>query len=271
VAWSAHGAGGEGGRLAPPGQAGDFLALLRASGRDWPPQVLGGGAAGASQLAAHATTVLALKHRDGIVVAGDRRATAGTTVVYDRADKVLQLDEFSVLGIAGVPAFASEIARILEHSFKYFRRSQLQELSVEGKLRSLSNLLRDQLPLLLQGVGLVAPLFACWERGQGGRLYFYDPLGARFEGASYAASGSGGTIIQSILLYRTRYEGRRLEELEQPAAIALALQLLEVAADTDAATGGVRSRGDIFPLVKCIGENGVQSVPEAQLRKLLLD
>jgi proteasome beta subunit len=62
-----------------------------------------------------------------VLVAGDRRATAGNTVVYDRADKVLEIDRHSIMAIAGVPATAWEMARVLEHSFQFFRRTQLQE------------------------------------------------------------------------------------------------------------------------------------------------
>ena len=49
-----------------------------------------------------ATTILAFKFAEGVLVAGDRRATAGNTVVYDRADKVLEIDRHSVMAIAGV-------------------------------------------------------------------------------------------------------------------------------------------------------------------------
>jgi len=38
-----------------------------------------------------ATTILAFKFDGGVLVAGDRRATAGNVVVYDRADKVLEI------------------------------------------------------------------------------------------------------------------------------------------------------------------------------------
>ena len=67
-----------------------------------------------------------------MLVAGDRRATAGNTVVYDRADKVLEIDRHSVMAIAGVPATAWEMARVLEHSFQFYRRTQLQEMSVDA-------------------------------------------------------------------------------------------------------------------------------------------
>jgi proteasome beta subunit len=90
-----------------------------------------------------ATTILAFKFADGVLVAGDRGATAGNVVMYDRADKVLEIDRHSLVAIAGSWATAWEMARVLDHSFQYYRRSQLQEMSVEGKVGALSKLLRD--------------------------------------------------------------------------------------------------------------------------------
>src|SRR5246127_5959684 len=100
-----------------------------------------------------ATTILGFKFSGGVLVAGDRRATAGNVVMSDRADKVLEIDRHSVMAIAGSPATAWEMARVLEHSFQFYRRSQLQEMSMEGKVRALSKLLRDNLGMVLQGVG----------------------------------------------------------------------------------------------------------------------
>ena len=137
-----------------------------------------------------ATTILAFKFSGGVLVAGDRRATAGNTVVYDRADKVLEIDRHSIMAIAGVPATAWEMARVLEHSFQFFRRTQLQEMSVDGKVRALSKLLRDNFGFVMQGVGIVVPIFATYDSGTepGARLYFYDAMGAQFEVAEYAAT-----------------------------------------------------------------------------------
>ena len=81
------------------------------------------------------TTILAIRYRDGVLVSGDRRATMGNVVVYDRAEKVIPIDDDSVLAISGSPAIAYEIARMLEMSVQYYRRSQLQDLSLDGKLR----------------------------------------------------------------------------------------------------------------------------------------
>ena len=115
-----------------------------------------------------ATTILAFKFTGGVLVAGDRRATAGNTVVYDRADKVLEIDRHSIMAIAGVPATAWEMARVLEHSLQYFRRTQLQEMSVDGKVRALSKLLRDNFGFVMQGIGIVVPIFATYDFAGGG-------------------------------------------------------------------------------------------------------
>jgi proteasome beta subunit len=139
---------------------GDFFQLLKAQGY----QFGAVGQAGNGQEFTTATTILAFKYRDGVLVAGDRRATAGNMVMYDRTDKVLEIDRHSVMAIAGVPATAYEMVRILEHSFKYYRRTQLQELSFEGKLRAVSKLLKDNVAAALAGTGAVAPIFAGYDR-----------------------------------------------------------------------------------------------------------
>src|SRR5215207_7584300 len=144
----------------------------------------------------HATTILAFKFADGVLMAGDRRATAANMIVYDRADKVLEIDRHSLMAIAGVPATAWEMARVLEHSFHFFRRTQLAEMSLEGKVRALSKLLRDNLGFVLQGVGVVVPIFATFDAAAGiPRVYFYDPMGAQFEATDFTATGSGSPAV----------------------------------------------------------------------------
>ncbi len=174
------------------GDSDDFPAVLRRKGLlAATPAVLSGPVAGANVPQTESTTILAFKFRDGVLVAGDRRATSGNIVVYDRADKVLEIDRHSIMAIAGVPATAWEMARVLEHSLQYFRRTQLQEMSVDGKVRALSKLLRDNFGFVMQGVGVVVPIFATYDYGTrpAARLYFYDAMGAQFEATDYCATG----------------------------------------------------------------------------------
>lgn len=218
-----------------------------------------------------ATTVVAMRYNDGIIIAGDRRATAGTSVVHDRAEKVLPIDTHSVLAISGAPAMAYEIARVLKHSFQYFRRSQLQELSVEGKLRTLSRLIRENLPMAMQGIGAVIPIFALYtpqtdESEHGGKIYFYDALGAHFENVDFATTGSGSIWIRGVLRYLDRWGEARLEEMDQQQATITILRLLDTASEYDAATSGYNAKAEIFPTIKTITQQGVQTLPEDLLK-----
>jgi proteasome beta subunit len=252
---------------------GDFFALLKKNG------LLGrndfvisdsGGIAG-RPIETQATTVLAFKFEKGVLVAGDRRATAGNVLMYDRADKVLEIDPYSIMAIAGSPATAWEMARVLEHSFQFYRRSQLQEMSVEGKVRALSKLLRENLGMVMQGVGVVVPLFATYDRAavqEPAKVFFYDAMGAQFEATDHAASGSGGPSVRSILYYENVWGDKPLKQFSEKEAILLALKALDTAAEADTATGGVDRTGRIYPLIKVLDESGIRTIPQEDLANL---
>jgi proteasome beta subunit len=247
------------------GMQGDFFQLLKEQG-----YVLGvPGQAGADHPLTAATTILAFKYLDGVLVAGDRRATAGNLVMYDRTDKVLEIDRHSIMAIAGVPATAYEMARVLEHSFKYYRRTQLQELSFEGKLRALSKLLKENVPAALAGTGAVAPIFTGYDAEHDtAKIYFYDILGAEFEGVEYAVSGSGSPTIRGILHYVNTWGEHALSTMPEEQATVQALRLLTSAAEFDSATGGVNHDANLYPVIKFITAAGVRTMPDTQLRSL---
>ena len=242
----------------------DFLDLIRSQNHE-----------GRSQLqmpstshieTTEGTTILALRYKGGVMVAGDRRATMGNVVVYDRADKVLAVDDSSVLALAGSPANAYEIARTLEISFQHHRRSQLHEMSLDGKLRTLSRLLRENIPMALQGIGAVIPIFATFDnQSEASKIYFYDVLGAQFESVDFCTTGSGSPTIRGALYYHNRWGGQPTPEMEEPEAIGLTLRMLETAAEYDTATGGHKPTTDVFPQVLCVTQTGVSTISESEL------
>ena len=252
------------------GGADDFPALLRRKGLLAPPTV-GPISQNATQqqmwMPSEATTILAFKFSGGVLVAGDRRATAGNTVVYDRADKVLEIDRHSIMAIAGVPATAWEMARVLEHSLQYFRRTQLQEMSVDGKVRALSKLLRDNFGFVMQGVGVVVPIFATYDGHSKpeARIYFYDAMGAQFEATDYAATGSGSPAVRGILYYENTWGAKSLHKLGEQEAVSLALRALDTAAESDTATAGVDRSGKIYPVIKIVSGEGITTLPDDKI------
>lgn len=246
----------------PPsvGVAGDFLSLLKA--RDLLP-LPGQNSASKDWESTQATTIFAFHYQDGVLLVGDRRATAGHMIVTDEIEKLVELDPYSMMAIAGVPAMAFEMARILSTSFAYYRRSQLQPLSLSAKVRALSRLLHDNLPLTLQGVGMVAPIFcgydALFEDGKP-QIYFYDPLGAQFQAVLFAASGSGSMTLRGVLSFQERFGSKKLSQMSLAEATRFALQALIIAAEFDSATGGVQPESNRFATIKSLSSTGVQTL-----------
>jgi proteasome beta subunit len=250
---------------------GDFADLLRRTTGPAASYDARGSAPASHAAALHteATTVLSFHYKDGVLIAGDRRATAGNIVMYDRADKVIELDPSTVMAIAGTPATAFEMARTLQTSFQYYRRSQLQPLSLSAKVRALGKLIKDNLPMTLQGVGVVIPILAARDPAKktDPELYFYDALGAQFQAVDFAVSGSGSPAVRSVLQWINRWSDRPTAQRDEKEAVQLALQLLDVAAESDTATGGVDRRSHIFPQVKFLTTDGLRSVSPETLRE----
>jgi proteasome beta subunit len=216
-----------------------------------------------------ATTVLSFHYKDGVLIAGDRRATAGNIIMYDRAEKVIDLDQDTIIAIAGSPAVAFEMARTLQTSFQYYRRSQLQALSLNAKVRALGKLIKDNLPMTMQGIGTVVPILAARDSQHHPEplLYFYDALGAQFQAVDFAVSGSGSPAARSVLQYINRWSGNPTSARSEKEAVQLALQLLDVAAESDNATGGVDRRSLVFPQIKVLTRDGLRSLTEDAIRE----
>lgn len=216
----------------------------------------------------HGTTVIAVKYRDGVLNVADRRATAGMSIMYDRSEKILSLDDHTLVAISGSFAKAIEIARFLRHSFKYYSRSQLQPMSLEGKLAEMTKALVQNLPMALQGIGTFVPVLSAYDFEAGeGRIFFYDPMGARFESSDYGAAGSGSSAIRGSFDYIARTRGA-FAEMDLQTALRECMILLDIAADLDAATGGYAK---ILPSAKAVTKEGILNLDEGQLESVLAD
>jgi proteasome beta subunit len=219
---------------------------------DWPSR------AGALPDEVHGTTVLALKFDGGVLTLADRRATAGNLIMFDQAEKIFPLDDNTVVAISGAFARSVEICRFLKHSFKYYRRSALQPMSVEGKLADISRALANNAPMAAQGIGLFIPIVSVYddEKDEFG-VYFFDGAGARFQNASYACAGSGSERIRGVFEYIARTKGH-FEMRPMEEVLLDGLEMLDIAADLDSATGGFAKTP---PVARILDRNGNREVP----------
>ena len=234
----------------------DFAALLRRVGRATQPP---SSPVGESLSIPHGTTVVAVRYADGVVMAGDRRATSGHLISHRSIEKVFPADRYSGVAIAGAAGPAMEMVKLFQLQLEHYEKVEGNHLSLEGKANQLGQMVRNNLPAAMQGLAVV-PLFAGYDlRRKLGRLFQYDVTGGRYEEHDMAASGSGslhaGTVVK--LGYR--------ENLDRDSAIDLLLHALWVAADEDSATGGPDLLRRIFPVVATITEHGWDRAEDDEL------
>ena len=229
----------------------DFVELLRRTGHE-PfgtelPGVIDAG---------HATTVLAVRCEGGVVVAGDRRATSGHLISHRDMQKVFPADRHSAVAIAGAAGPAVQMVRVFQLQLEYYEKIEGKPLSLEGKANQLSEMLRSNLPMAMQGMAVV-PIFAGYDVARSvGRLYQFDVTGGRYEEQEYATSGSGslhaGTVVK--LGYTPG--------MSSDDALALAVRALWHAADEDSATGGPDPLRGIYPILTVITEDGFHQLSD---------
>jgi proteasome beta subunit len=208
----------------------------------------------------HGTTVLALKFEGGVVMAGDRRATEGFSIADERIEKVFPADDYSAVAIAGAAGQATEIVKLFQTELEHYEKVQGDRLSLEGKANRLAQMIRQNFPMALQGL-VVVPLFGGYdERRKQGRLFRYDATGGRWEEEDFLATGSGGKPAKATIKKRWR-PGLSLKD-----AVRIAVEALQDAAEEDVATGGPDPVRGIFPSVKAITSQGVEDVPDEEVR-----
>jgi proteasome beta subunit len=208
------------------------------------------------------TTVLALRYRDGVVIAGDRQATEGHQVASRRIEKVYAADDYSAIAIAGAAGPCLEMARLFQTELAHYEKLEGMGLSLEGKANKLAQMIRANLPLAIQGL-IVIPIFAGYDlKRDEGRIYKYDLAGGRYDEADYYAIGSGGKDARATMkkLYRPA--------MAEAEAVHLAVEALYDAADEDIGTGGPDFVRKIFPNVKVVARGGIQEVPEDRVAAL---
>ncbi len=210
----------------------------------------------------HATTIVAVVCNEGVVLASDRRATAGNMISKRDVEKLFRCDEFAAVGIAGVLALGLEFVKLFQVELEHYEKMEGRSLSLEGKAHRLAALIRDNLSLAMQGLVMV-PLLVGYDLDSGaGRIFSYDPAGGPSEEHRFYSIGSGSVFAQGAL--------KKLCTEDMPAskAVLCCVQALYDAADDDAATGGPDMARRIFPVVTTVTGDGFRRLPEAEVAEL---
>jgi proteasome beta subunit len=204
----------------------------------------------------HGTTIVAADFSGGVIMAGDRRATAGSMIAQRDIEKVFRSDDFSCVGIAGVAGAGLELVRLFQLELEHYEKLEGRTLSLEGKANRLAAFVRGNIGGAMQGL-VVVPLFAGYDEETGrGRIFSYDVAGGRYEEHRFHSIGSGSMFARGSLkkLYT--------DGMAESEVIAVCMQALYDAADDDSATGGPDLTRRIFPLVAVVTEDGFRRLTD---------
>ena len=206
----------------------------------------------------HATTIVAVACEGGVVMAGDRRATAGNLISKRDVDKVFRADEYSAIAIAGTLAIALELVRLFGVELEHYEKMEGRSLTLEGKANRLATMIRGNLMAAMQGLAVI-PLFVGYdEETRTGRIFSYDVAGGPYEEHRFHSIGSGSVFAKSAL---KKYYSDGISMAD--AALA-SVQALYDAADDDSATGGPDLTRQIFPVIVTVAEDGFNALSESE-------
>ena len=213
----------------------------------------------------HGTTVLALAYRDGVLIAGDRRATMGNLIAQRDLEKVHPADDYTAVAFAGSVGLALDMMKLYQVELTHFEKIEGIPMTLNAKARRLAGMIRQNLGQAMQGLAVV-PLLTGYDEaapdGEKGRIFSFDVAGGLYEKTDFHAEGSGSPYARGALkkLFRKGMDRRE-------AALA-ALQALYDAADDDSATGGPDINRRIYPIVSVITEEGFERLSEPETEAL---
>lgn len=217
------------------------------------------GAGGAAGLELeHGTTIVAATFADGVVLAGDRRATTANMISKRDVRKVFRTDEYSAAGAAGAWGIAVEMMRLFQVELEHYEKMEGRPLGLAGKANRLATMVKGNLGAAMQGLAVV-PVFVGYDEDAGiGRIFSYDVAGGPYEERRFYAIGSGSVFAQGSL--------KKLYAENMPAgdAVLACVQALYDAADDDSATGGPDLTRQIFPVIATVTGNGFAWVPDGE-------
>lgn len=202
----------------------------------------------------HGTTTLALKFKDGVVMAADNRASAGYMVASPRAKKLHKLGKKTAMSIAGMVSDAQYLIKLMRAEINLYELNRGKEMPT----RMIGNLLstvmygqyRSYFPFF------VGPIVAGVDE-TGSHVFSMDPSGS-ITSEPYTSTGSGSPFAFGVL--EAMYE----PDMDEDQAKKVALLALRSAIKKDIATGdGI----DLLVITK----DGIKEVTKDEIKKILGD
>ena len=171
------------------------------------------------------TTTIGLVLKDGVVLATERRVTAGNMIQNKTAQKLFKIDQNIGATIAGYVGDAQVLTRYLRAEVSLYRLRRSAPLSTEGAATLLANILSGN-----RYYPYLAWMIVGGVDAKGGHIFSVDPAGGSIED-KFVSVGSGSPFAYGIV------EEGYSRDLSSSDAVDLALRGLTAAMKRDSASG----------------------------------
>lgn len=176
------------------------------------------------------TTTIGVKCKDGVVLAADKRATAGHMIVDKRAEKLHQLDSHIAITIAGLVSDAQFLTKLARAEIQLKKIRTHSPVTLREAANLLANLTYNNIRKMSMIPGIVGFVVGGVDN-EGGHLYNIGIDGSVTDEEDYTSDGSGSVFAYGVLetLYR--------KDMPIEEGIKLALKALNAAIQRDSASG----------------------------------
>jgi proteasome beta subunit len=199
------------------------------------------------------TSILGIVCKDGIVMAGDRRATAGNMVMMKNTLKVVKLNDYLVVSGTGVSSDIDMLQKIITAELRLKELRTKQRPSVKEAANLIGNMTYRNIrqPTMIPFIAGI--LVAGYNEDGTTELYSIEPAGSAVKVEDYDANFSSGMPFILGLLERQYRKDLTIKE-----AVELASEALKASTQRDTGSGnGI----DIVTITK----EGITQVVEKEL------
>lgn len=200
------------------------------------------------------TSILAMVCKDGIVIAGDRRTTAGGQIVMAKnSKKVVMVNDYLITAGTGVASDIDIVQRVLAAELKLKELKSKSRPTVRESASLFGMMTYRNIRSFSSIPSIVGSLVAGFNEDGSTELYTVEPAGGVYRVDDYDANFSSGMPYILGLLERQYKKNMTVEE-----GIELAKEALKSSLERDPASGnGI----DIFVVTK----DGIKQVVSLEI------
>lgn len=176
------------------------------------------------------TTTLAIRCKDGIVLAADKRATAGNLIANKFVDKIFTVEDYMAITTAGTVSDVQLLLKLITAEVRLKRLRSSRKVTVKEAANLLAGMVYSNIRKFSTIPGISHFIFAGKDEA-GFQIYDIYPDGSIAEANDYVASGSGSVFAYGVL--ETLYK----ENMSIDEGKSLAIKSLNAALQRDSASG----------------------------------